>query len=58
MFQQLADALGLEMNNIEDHILGDEKVSHKNVQGVQIAECIFQYLCILKNFFNCFTETR
>ena len=26
MFQQLADALGLEMNNIEDHILGDEKV--------------------------------
>ena len=27
MFQQLADALGLEMNNIEDHILADEKVA-------------------------------
>ena len=31
MFRQLADALGLEINNIEDHILGDEKVSDYNL---------------------------
>ena len=44
MFRQLADALGLEMNNIEDHILGDEKVSTSYTTGT--CTCVAEWLSL------------